>query len=438
MKTFKNIVIGFGKGGKTLAMDLGSRGEDTLIIEKDSKMYGGTCINVGCLPTKNLLNHAENRKDEEVKSYYQKSIQAKKKLIAQFNHGNYKKVSETDHVQVLNEEASFIDHHTIRVGEQEFVGERIFINTGSRPALPSIEGLKTGGKIYTSETLMDEEELPEQLAILGGGPIGLEFANIYQQFGSQVTVILRSKREDFLGDEDFDVAQMVLEDLEKSGINFLFETEIKRVNLPQISFKDGETLKADALLVAAGRHLNTTGLGLENTDISFHDKDGIQVNDHLQTTVPHIYALGDVRGGLQKTYISLDDYRIVRSHLFEEGEYSLSDRQFIPSTIFLSPPLSRVGHNEKSAQEAGLTYDLKILKVEDIPKAKVLGQSKGIFKTLTDPKTNQILGAVLYGAESHELINSIAVAMAGGVKASLLKNHIFTHPTLSESFNDIF
>ena len=438
MKKIKNIVIGFGKGGKTLAVDLGSRGEETLLIEKDSKMYGGTCINVACLPTKNLLNHAENRKNEEAKNYYRKSIQAKNELIAKLNHGNYKKVNETDHVQVVDGEASFIDNHTIRVGDQEFFGERIFINTGARPILPAVEGLEIGGRIYTSETLMDEEDLPEHLAILGSGRIGLEFANIYQQFGAQVTVISRSKREDFLADEDLDIAQLILEDLEESGIDFLFEADMNRVDLPQLSFEDGRLLETDALLVATGRHPNTTGLALENTDISFDDKRGIEVNDHLQTTVPHIYALGDVRGGLQQTYISLDDYRIVRSHLFEEGAYSLSDREVIPSTVFLTPPLSRVGHNEKSAREAGLTYDLKTLAVADIPKAKVLGQTKGLFKVLIDPENDQILGASLYGAASQEIINTLAVAMTGKLPAALLSDHIFTHPTLSESFNDLF
>ncbi len=438
MKKFKNIIIGFGKGGKTLAMDLGSRGEDTLIIEKDSRMYGGTCINTACLPTKNLLHHAENRKNEEAESYYRKSIQAKKKLIAKLNDANYKKVSGTDNVEVLTEEASFIDNHTIQAGGQEYFGERIFINTGARPTLPPIDGVELGGKIYTSETLMEEEELPEHLAILGSGTVGLEFANIYRQFGSRVTVISRSRREDLLAQEDADVVQMAVEDLEASGIEFLFEAETESVDLPEISFKDGRKLKADALLVAVGRHPNTAGLGLENTDIAFDAKKGIEVNDHLQTTVPHIYALGDVRGGLQHTYISLDDYRIVRSHLFEKGAYNLSKRQYIPSTVFLTPPLSRVGHNEKSVQEAGVDYELKTLEVVDIPKAKVLKQTKGLFKTLVDPETDRILGATLYGAESHEIINSVALAMAGNLPAALVRNHIFTHPTMSESFNDIF
>lgn len=440
MKKVKNVVIGFGEGGKNLAIDLGKRGEETLLIEKDPKMYGGTCTNVACIPAKHLLNQAENRKDEDPVNYYQKSIQSKNKLVAELNASSYEMVNQTENVQVIDGQARFVDNHTIQVGEEQFVSERIFIDTGSQPNILPIEGLEIGGNIYTSETLLEEDELPKKLAILGDGKIGLEFAHIYQQFGSHVTVICHSDQKRFLShaDPDMDVAQLVLEDLQEAGIDFLFEAETSRIDLPEISFEDGRTLTADALLVATGRHPYTEGLGLENTDVTLNQRRGIDVNDHLQTKVPHIYALGDVRGDLQQSYLSLDDYRIIRSHLFEGGKYRLSDRQLIPYTTFLAAPISRVGHNETSAQRAGINYTLHTLKVADIPKAKVLGKTKGIFKVLINPENDQILGATLYGAESHEIINIVGLAIAGELPASLLRNHIFTHPTLAESFNDIF
>lgn len=440
MKKFKNIIIGFGKGGKTLAMDLGSRGEDTLIIEKDPEMYGGTCINVACIPAKYLLNQAEQRKNEDPADYYRRSIQSKNELTAELNADSYEKVSQTAHVEIMNGHARFVDNHTLQVGGEQVSGERIFIDTGSQPNILPIEGLEVGGNIHTSETLLAEEDLPEKLAILGDGKIALEFAHIYQQFGSQVTIISHSDHKNFLShaDPDLDVAQMAYEDLKASGVDFLFEAETSKVNLPDIHFEDGRTLEADALLVATGRHPYTDDLGLENTDITLNKRKGIEVNDHLQTKVPHVYALGDVRGGVQQSYLSLDDYRIIRSHLFEEGKYSLADQKLVPYTTFLVAPISRVGYNEPSAERAGIDYTLHTLKVEDIPHAKVLGKTKGIFKVLIDPETDQILGATLYGAESHELINTVSVAMEGQVTASLLRNHIFTHPSMSESFNDIF
>ena len=440
MKKVQNIIIGFGEGGQRLALDFGRRREETLLIEKDPEMYGGTCTNVACIPAKYLLNQAEQRKNEDPADYYRRSIQSKNELTAELNAASYEKVSQTAHVEIMNGHARFVDNHTLQVGGERVSGERIFIDTGSQPNILPIEGLEVGGNIHTSETLLAEEDLPEKLAILGDGKIGLEFAHIYQQFGSQVTIISHSDHKNFLShaDPDLDVAQMAYEDLKASGVDFLFEAETSKVNLPDIHFEDGRTLEVDALLVATGRHPYTDDLGLENTDITLNKRKGIEVNDHLQTKVPHVYALGDVRGGVQQSYLSLDDYRIIRSHLFEEGKYNLADQKPVPYTTFLVAPISRVGYNEPSAERAGIDYTLHTLKVEDIPHAKVLGKTKGIFKVLIDPETDQILGATLYGAESHELINTVAVAMEGQVTASLLRNHIFTHPSMSESFNDIF
>lgn len=242
---------------------------------------------MACIPAKYLLNQAEQRKNEDPADYYRRIIQSKNELTAELNADSYEKVSQTAHVEIMNGHARFVDNHTLQVGGEQVSGERIFIDTGSQPNILPIEGLEVGGNIHTSETLLAEEDLPEKLAILGDGKIALEFAHIYQQFGSQVTIISHSDHKNFLShaDPDLDVAQMAYEDLKASGVDFLFEAETSKVNLPDIHFEDGRTLEADALLVATGRHPYTDDLGLENTDITLNKRKGIEVNDHLQTKV---------------------------------------------------------------------------------------------------------------------------------------------------------
>lgn len=204
--------------------------------------------------------------------------------------------------------------------------------------------------------------------------------------------------------------------------------------------KDGQELEArgERILAATGRMPNTENLGLENTAIKVTDRGAIEVNEHLETNVKNVWAIGDVKGGLQFTYISLDDYRIIKSQLFGNGEYTLSDRINVPYTVFLDPALSQVGLNEKQAEAQNIYYDLKKLPVAAIPKARVAKDTRGLFKALVDPKTGLILGATLYGIESYELINQISMAINHSIKAEDLRDQIYTHPTMSEAFNDLF
>lgn len=198
------------------------------------------------------------------------------------------------------------------------------------------------------------------------------------------------------------------------------------------------TLESDRILVATGRKPNTEGLGLENTNIKLTDRGAIEVDDHLQTSVDNVWAIGEVKGGLQFTYISLDDFRIIKDQLFGEGKRKVSDRVNAPYSVFITLPLSRVGLSEKEAQAQGIEYELKKLPVAAIPKAHVLKDPGGLFKALIDPKTNSILGITLYGAESYELINMISLAMKAKIPAAVLRDQIYTHPTMSKSFNDLF
>ncbi len=452
MKKVKNIIIGFGKAGKTLAQDLNAREEETVLIEKDPKMYGGTCINVACIPSKKLALLAQEKpQGVNEKAYYKDSIQEKKELVAALNKANYKKVQENEFVEVIDGFASFIEDKQVRValndgGEETYEADRIFINTGSRPNVPSIEGLEIDAeRIHTSETLMEDEELPNSLTILGDGKISLEFASIYAQFGSKVTVLSHDAKENFLEEEDRDIAEAVLEALQNLGIEFIFEAETTRVQNREeglfVSYEKNHTIhsiQADKLLVAVGRHANISKLNLEAAGVYIAENESIQVNKHLETNVSNIFALGDVNGGPQHTYLSLDDYRIVRSELFGDGSYSLAERENIPATTFTYPPLSTVGLSERRAIEEGYKVRVATLPVSEIPKAKMVNHTTGLYKAVVDADTDQILGAALFAEDSHEVINVLATAIKGAFTYQDLANQVFTHPSMAEALNDLF
>ena len=448
-KKVENIIIGFGKAGKTLANYLGNKGEKTILVEKSPKMYGGTCINVGCIPSKFLATAADRRSYSQVSNeeYYQNAVINKKALIAKLNKANYDKVAMNSNVEVIDGLASFKDEHTVNIqmanGVEEVSAERIFINTGAKPFIPSVEGLEVGNRIHTSETLMNLEDFPKTLTILGSGFIGLEFAATYAKFGTKVTVI--DKAEKLLAREDDDVANAVFESYKSLGVEFIFGADTKHVeqdeNTVTLSYEvNGETgkISSDVLLVATGRTPNTKELHLENAGVEVSERGFVNVNEHLQTNKPHIFAMGDVKGGPQFTYISLDDYRIVKSYLDGNGAYTRNDRQPIAFSAFLHPTYSRVGLSEKEARQAGYNIKVATLPVTAIPKAKILGNQTGIYKAIVDADTNQILGTVLFGEESHEVINIVVTAMIAKQPYTALANQIFTHPTMAEALNDLF
>lgn len=441
MKTVKNIIIGFGKGGKTLAKFLGQQGEEVLLVEKSPKMYGGTCINIACLPSKRLILEAG------VGSDFSEAVAGKNEMTALLREKNYQMLAQEETVTVLDGAAHFIGEKEIEVtgpaGKQIFQGDRIFINTGASPVLPPVPGLKESKKRLDSTQAMDLNDLPRELLILGAGYIGLEFAAMFANFGSQVTVLDHSP--EFLPREDDDIRAAVKADLEAVGVKFILGADVDKVSDEADKVVahyqlGGEKmqLSADKILVAAGRRANTVDLNLAAAGIETDDRGNIKVDDHLRTSADQVWALGDVKGGPQFTYVSLDDFRIVKDQLFGEGKRKVSDRQILPTSVFITPPLSAVGLNEKAAQKAGISYQLFKLPVAAIPKAKVAKDSRGFFKALVDPASGQILGASLYGLESHELINQITLAMQAKLPYSFLRDQIYTHPTMSEAFNDLF
>lgn len=441
MQEFKNIVIGFGKGGKTLAKNLAAKGESVLVVEKSKKMYGGTCINIACLPSKNMIINAQRGIN------FEDAVKEKDEMTTVLRNKNYHMVADEETATVLDGTAKFIDNHTIEIvldsGEKTKIkGERIFINTGATPIIPQIKGLKESKYILDSTAAMDQNSLPNELVILGAGYIGMEFASMFARYGTKVTVL--DTNEKFLKREDDDISEMLFNDLSQDGIEFNLGAKVVEVKdlsdkveiIYEINGKK-QTVKADKLLVATGRKPVTENLGLENTDIELDERGAIKVDDYLRTTAENIWAIGDVKGGPQFTYISLDDFRIIFDQLYGKGKRKVSDRNLVPYSVFITPALSRVGLNEVEAKNSKIEYKLFKLAATSIPKAKVIGNTRGMYKILVDPDTEEILGATIYGEESYEVINLIALAMKAKLPYTMLRDQIYTHPTMSEALNDV-
>lgn len=454
MKKYDAIIIGFGKAGKTLAGFLAGKGQNVALIEESDKMYGGTCINVGCIPSKSLVNSVERLENKDLstfterKDYYEKSVDKKEALITALRGKNYEMLASKENIDIYNGKGSFISNKIVNIeknGENiQIEGEKIFINTGSETIIPNIKGLKESKNILTSKSLMELKELPRKLIIIGAGYIGLEFASTYAGFGSEVVIIDAS--DDILKREEKEAADRVKKILEAKGVTFYLNSKVEEISDNEndssiaISNGNGEIIQfnGDKILVAIGRKANTQGLELEKAGVQVDERGNIIVNEKLETTAPNIWALGDVKGGLQFTYISLDDFRIIRDNVYGNGNRSLNDRNVVPYTTFLSTPLSRVGLSEKEAIEKG--FDIKVGKIEAmaIPKGKIEGKSEGFLKVVVDAKTDKILGATLLCNTSHEMINIIALAMKGNLPYQIIRDMIFTHPTMSESLNDLF
>jgi len=453
MKKYDAVIIGFGKGGKTLAGFLAGKGQNVALIEKSDKMYGGTCINVGCIPSKKLVNSTKVLKNkgldniEAKEKFYAESIDNKNALIGALRGKNYEMLASKDTVTVYDGTGSFVSKNVVNIesnGENiQIEGEKIFINTGATTIIPNIKGVKESSYVYTSTSLMELKELPKKLTIIGAGYIGLEFASMYSEFGSEVTVIDMADR--LMPREDEEIAERVKAILEAKGIKFLLKSKIEEIadrngkGYVKISGETGENeVESDAILVAIGRKPNTDGLNLEAAGVKTDERGAVAVDETLKTTADNIWAMGDVKGGLQFTYISLDDFRIIRDNVYGNGNRTVNDRSVIPYSVFINPPLSRVGMTEKEAIEKG--YEVKTGKLEAmaIPKGKIEGVTDGLLKTVVDAKTDKILGCTLLCNTSHEMINVVAAAIKAEQKYTFLRDMLFTHPTMSEALNDLF
>lgn len=441
-------VIGFGKGGKTLAAALAKRGWRVALIEQSAQMYGGTCINIGCVPTKSLVFRSERLHTHTPHpDDYRAAITATGELTAAMRAANFTMIDSLDSAEVITGAARFVDPHTLSVttegGEVTVSADWIVIGTGSRPTLPDIPGLTTSTRVHTSTDFLTEENLPARLVILGGGYVGLEFAAMYAAYGSEVTIL--EKHTQVLAREDIDVAETVRNILQSKGVRILTDTEVTEVHDGTVTYRTGGgtqtvDVEADAILVALGREPVTAELDLAAADVRIAPSGAVIVDEHLRTNQTHIFATGDVNGGPQFTYISLDDHRIVLDQLVGTGTRTTADRTAVPYALFITPPLGRVGLTEHEAVALGLNIKVAAMRVAHmgtVPRARIVGEPEGLMKVIVAADTDLILGAALLSYDSHEVINTVALAMRHKITASALRDSIYTHPSMTEAFNQL-
>lgn len=440
---YQNVVIGFGKGGKTLAAYLAAHGQEVAVIEQSEKMYGGTCINVACIPSKSLITSAEKNIP------YQEAIGIKDNLTSFLRQKNYDNLGKFPTVTIITGKARFLSEREIGItlvhnnGEVRVTGDRIFINTGTQPFIPDIPGIHTSRYVFTSASLMEQSGLPDKLIIIGAGFIGLEFADMYAKFGSKVTLLDRGTT--FLPREDPDIADAIYKAMTTKGINIITKAAVEKVGnsssgvIAQFRNASGtfEEIEGSAILIATGRRPNLDGLDVGAAGIKLNARGFVHVDEHLKTNVKNIWAIGDINGGPQFTYISLDDFRIIRDQLFGGDYTSTTQRKAVASCAFITPPFSHIGLREKEAIAAGYRIKVAILPASVIPRARILNNTQGLLKSVIDADTNRILGCSLFCVESSEMINTIQVAINAGIDYRVIRDTIFTHPSMTEAFNDL-
>lgn len=450
--SYDAVVIGSGQGGTPLSLYLADQGLKTALIEKEH--VGGTCVNEGCTPTKTMIasarvaHLADRAEDYGVKTgktgvKLSEVRKRKRNIVESFRKGNLGQIKDKPELDLIRGKASFTAPNAIEIsgddGEKRIVeAEKIFIDTGARPSAPPIEGLDEV-EYLDSTSIMELGEVPDKLLIIGGGYVGVEFAQAFRRFGSEVTIFQRSSQ--LLTHEDEDVAEEVKEILEEDGIIVELNKEAQRVEPVPEGVRvvtDGSSEEvASHLMVAAGRAPNTDSLGLENTEVETTKRGHIEVNDKLETDQEDVYALGDVKGGPAFTHISYDDFRVLRDNLFEDGDRSIRDRE-VPYTVFTDPQLGRVGLTEEEAREKGYDVNVVTMPMDRVARALEVDETRGMMKVVVDGETERILGAAILGIEGGEIASAIQIAMMGDLPYKKLKEGVFAHPTLAESLNNLF
>lgn len=456
MKEFDAIVIGAGQAGVPLAKKLAQAGLKTALIEK--RVVGGTCTNDGCTPTKALvasarLAHLAGRSHElgiEIPSFEVnfKAVMARKSaIVKQFREGAEAGIEKTKNLTLVFGEAKFTDDHTVYVNGRDgnfenYTAKKIFINTGASPVIPDIEGVKSI-KYLTSTTILELEEVPEHLLIVGGGYIGLEFGQMFKRFGAKVTLLEKSDR--LMPKEDVDVCEVVSDFFKEDGVEVLTEAEVlKFENLTGGKIKVTIDLQGKLIthtcshvLLASGRKPQTEFLGLENTAIECDENGHVKVDEFLQTTVKNVYALGDVKGGPAFTQISYNDYVVVTKNLLE-GEKLTTKGRMVPYCMFTDPQLGRVGITEMDAIAQKLDYLVAKIPMKNVARAIENAETRGFMKAIVDKKTKQILGATVIGEQGGEIMSILQMAMMGKITYEEVRFAIFAHPLYAESLNNLF
>ena len=458
MITYDAIVIGSGQAGTPLAKKLARAGKKTLIIEK--RFVGGTCINDGCTPTKTMVASAKlaylvqskNSADLgiPVKAFTvdMSKIIGRKRDIVERNRNNAQKgLEDTENLDLIFGEAVFTGEKNIKVslnvgGTEDFTAGLIFIDVGAKTIIPYVPGLNTIDYL-TSTSILDLEIVPEHLLILGASYVGMEFAQMFRRFGSEVTILEVSKRA--LPKEDEDVAIEVVKIISDEGISFYADSKAAfitkrddgKIEVELLIGSKSKTITCSNILVAAGRAPQTKTLQLQIAGIEVDDQGNVKVNDKLETNVKGVYALGDVKGGPAFTHIAYNDYTIVYRNLVEGADLTIKGRM-VPYCMFTDPPLGRVGITEADAKKAGINYKVARLPMAHVARALEVGDTRGFMKAVVDADSKKILGVAILGQEGGEIMSVIQMAMVGGCTYDQIRYMVFAHPTYSESLNNLF
>lgn len=456
VEQFDAIVIGSGQGANPLAKALAGAGRHTAIIE--STHVGGTCINEGCSPTKTMVASARvaylarRGADYGVQTgpiaIDMKTVRARKQAIVDdFRSGGERGIAATEGLELIRGVASFTGPHQVRValttgGTRTLTADLIVLNTGCRPSIPSITGLDSVPYL-TSTSIMELDAVPEHLIVLGAGYVGVEFGQMFRRFGSQVTMLQRGAK--LLSREDDDVSDEVVKILRDDGIDIQFGAETTRVQASPdggviVSVRDGSgerQVRGSHLLVATGRAPNSEALNLGVAGVAVDKRGYITVNERLETNVPGVYAIGDVKGGPAFTHISYDDFRILRENLLHGGHATISGR-LVPNVVYMDPQLGVVGMRESEARAAGRNIRIAKMPMSWVARALEMDETRGFMKAIVDADSQQILGCAILGVEGGEIMSALELAMMGHLPYTTVKEAIFAHPTLSESLNNLF
>ena len=448
---FDIVVVGGGKAGKSLAMLRAGLGDSVLMVERDK--VGGTCINVACIPTKTLVTSARRLDEVRTAAGYGVAVdgadladaridldalRARKEGVVGAMVAAHERMFDAPGLDFVRGTARFTGPKTVEIaldggGVRTVEGDRVLINTGTAPAVPAIPGL-ADADYWTSEDLLRLTEIPDSLLVLGGGVVGVEMASVMAGFGSRVTLI--EGGEHILGREDADVAAQVAENLRSQGVAIVTGERAAGVQ----SDGDGVTVTtgagrytADRLLVALGRTPVTTGLGLEAAGVELTDRGFVKVDSRLRTSVPGVYAAGDVAGSPQFTHVSWNDFRVLRDAF--AGRDATTEGRLVPWAVFTTPELGRVGMGEDEARAAGRAVRVAKAPTAAVPRAKTLGQTRGFYKVVVDAETDRILGATVIGDGASEVVASVQMAMLGGLTWQRVRDAVIAHPTMAEGLN---
>lgn len=452
---FDVVILGSGQAGNPLAAALSAKGKRTAMVERAA--VGGTCVNYGCTPTKTMVASAEvaamaRRAREYGVGVGDVSVdmiavrERKRDMVAKWREGSEQRLKDAEFVELIRGEGSFVGPKQVRVrlsegGERVLTADVVVINTGLRASVPPVAGIE-GVAYLDNASVMELDVVPEHLLVLGGGYVGLEFAQMFRRLGSRVTVVQRGKQ--LLALEDSDIAEEVAKILVEDGLEILLETSAESVAsageglVLTVRVKGkSKALEGTHLLVATGRRPNTERLNLEAAGVEVDERGYVRVNDRLETSASGVYGLGDVKGGPAFTHISYDDYRVLKSNLLEGGNASIAGRP-VPSCVFIDPQLGRIGLTEREAQEQGRKVRVARLPMTSVARAMETSKSRGFMKALVDPETDEIVGAAVLGEGGGEIMSMIEIAMMGKLKYQALRDAVLAHPTLAESLNNLF